>query len=219
MSLTAPWPDQGRYPRPVPSGVRVVSSDDPAAVDVAAEALAAGQGVVLPTDTVYGVAALPGVAEATARLFALKNRPEAVPLAVLVADPDQAGALGAFTPVARRLADRYWPGPLTLVLRRRPAALALALGGSPDTVGLRCPDHDFVRALARRVGPVATTSANRHGEPTPATAAEAAAALAGAIAIVIDGGPCAGVQSTVVDCTDRDLRVLRPGAITEEGLR
>jgi L-threonylcarbamoyladenylate synthase len=126
--------------------------------------------------------------------------------------------LGGFPPAAVRLAARFWPGPLTLVLPRRPEAAGLALGGEADTVGVRCPDDGFVRALARRVGPVATTSANRHGQPTPATAEEAAAALTGEVAVVVDGGPRDGVPSTVVDCTGSELRVLRRGAIDEAAL-
>jgi tRNA threonylcarbamoyl adenosine modification protein (Sua5/YciO/YrdC/YwlC family) len=133
-----------------------------------------------------------------------------MPIAVLVADPDQAWSLvaGAVPDAARRLAARLWPGPLTLVL---PAVA----GG---TIGVRCPDHDLVRRLARRVGPLPTTSANRHGAPTPPTAAEAAAALAAAPHLVIDGGPCATVASTVVDVTSAEPVVLRAGAIDSAGL-
>ena len=115
--------------------------------------------------------------------------------------------------------ERWWPGPLTLVLRRRPG-LAWDLGDPADTVGVRLPDHDLVLALAEAVGPLATTSANRHGEPTPVTAAEAAAALAGAPDLVVDGGPCAGEASTVLDATGPEPVVLRPGpiAVTDLGL-
>jgi L-threonylcarbamoyladenylate synthase len=194
----------------------VLPADDPEAVDRAVDALRSGRPVVLPTETVYGVAALPSVPGATARLFALKGRPDTVPLAVLVADVDQAAEVAELDgAVARRLAERYWPGPLTLVLRRRPEAAAFELGGRPETVGIRCPDHDLVRAIAGRVGPIATTSANRHGEPTPLTAAEAATALAGAVAVIVDGGTCAGVPSTVVDCTDDGLSILRAGSLSE----
>ena len=167
----------------------VVVGDDAAAgapgPDVVARVagvLRDGGVVVLPTDTVYGAAALPGVPRATDRLFALKGRGADVPLAVLCAGADQALALADPDGVdddVRRIAARLWPGPLTLVLPRRPG-LGLALGEPATTVGLRCPDHALVRALAAEVGPLATTSANRHGEPTPATAAEAAAALAAA---------------------------------------
>lgn len=164
-------------------------------------ALRAGGAVVLPTDTVYGLAALPGHED---RLYALKDRPEQVPIAVLVADAEQAATLGRFGPLARRLAERFWPGPLTLVVERLDGA---------GTVGIRCPDHNLLRAVALEVGPVPTTSANRHGVATPATAAEAAASLAGTPDLVVDGGPCEGVASTVVDVTGSELRVLREGAL------
>jgi L-threonylcarbamoyladenylate synthase len=192
---------------------RLLSIDTADTLDVTADALVAGRVVVIPTETVYGVAALPDVTDATARLFALKARPDAVAIALLVADLTQAATVAVFSPAADRLAREFWPGPLTLVLPRRPEAAGMELGGSPDTVGVRCPDDGFVRALARGVGPIATTSANRHGEPTPSTAVAAAASLTEDVAVVVDGGPRDGVPSTVVDCTGPELRVLRAGAI------
>ena len=188
---------------------------DPAVVARAVALLRAGEAIVLPTDTVYGLAALPGVPGATDRLFTLKGRGVDVPVAVLCRDADQALALAdpaSVGPEVRRIADRLWPGPLTIVLPRRPG-LALALGHPPTTVGVRCPDHDLVRALADEVGPLATTSANRHGEPTPSTAAEVAAALGG-VPLIIDGGRCDGAPSTVVDATGPSWRVLRVGTVT-----
>ena len=181
----------------------------------AAGVLRAGGTVVLPTDTVYGVAALPTVAGATARLFALKARSAEQPLAVLVADADQALPLAEPPATAvDALIGRCWPGPLTLVLRRSAGARALELGGDPATIGLRCPDHDLVREVAARVGPLATTSANRHGQPTPDSAAGAAAALDGPVDLVVDGGRCAGLASTVIDATVEPWKVLRQGALT-----
>ena len=161
---------------------------------------------MLPTDTVYGLAALPGNEDV---LYALKDRPDAIPIAVLVADVEQAASVGRFDDVARRLADVFWPGPLTIVVD--------AVDGGP-TIGIRCPDHDLLRALCRRVGPLPTTSANRHGVPTPATAQEAAASLAGDAALVIDGGPCGGVASTVVDVTGDAPAVLREGAVPSSAI-
>ncbi|MGH9119490.1 MAG: L-threonylcarbamoyladenylate synthase [Acidimicrobiales bacterium] len=192
---------------------RTLTITDPSAVDAAAAALAGGGVVILPTETVYGLAALPAVPGATDRLFSLKDRPEAVPLAVLVHDIGQAEEVAVLSPMARRLAERFWPGPLTLVLPRRPEASSFALGGSDAMVGVRSPAHDIVRAIARRVGPIATTSANRHGRPTPATAAKAAAALAGEVDLVLDGGRRDGVPSTVVDCSGSAPVILRLGAI------
>jgi tRNA threonylcarbamoyl adenosine modification protein (Sua5/YciO/YrdC/YwlC family) len=186
-----------------------------AALARAAVQLRAGRVVVLPTDTVYGLAALPGVEGATAALFALKGRAADVPLAVLCASPDQAlglAAEGAVTAEVRRIVDRMWPGPLTLVLPRRPG-LGYALGTSDATIGLRCPDQPVVRALAAAVGPLATTSANRHGEPTPAAAADVAALFGAGVALVLDGGPCAAPPSTVVDATGPHWGVLRDGVV------
>ena len=192
------------------------------AVATAAAALRAGEVVVLPTDTVYGVAALPTVPGATDRLFALKGRSADVPLAVLCAEAAQALALGDPAAVGEgtdvaRIAAALWPGPLTLVLPRRPG-LGYALGEPASTVGVRCPDHALVRALAAEVGPIATTSANRHGQPTPPTAAGVAEALGAGVAVVLDGGPCAGTPSTVVDATGPSWRLLRAGDLTLEDI-
>jgi len=186
----------------------VLALADPAALDRAVAALRAGASVVLPTETVYGVAAMPAHQD---RLLALKGRPASVPIAVLVADAAQAEvAAGApLPPLAATLAAAFWPGPLTLVLPTATGA----------TLGVRCPDHDFVRALAAAVGPVATTSANRHGRPTPATALDAAAALAGEVAVVVDGGPLGGTPSTVVDATGADPVILREGIIGSAAIR
>jgi L-threonylcarbamoyladenylate synthase len=193
-----------------------VSLDDADCFATAAHALAAGEAIVVPTDTVYGVAVALSVPGATRQLFALKDRPDEVPIAVLVASPEQAGELvEPLTGPAKRLVDALWPGPLTVVLRRR-ADVDVDIGGNGSTVGVRCPDHTFLRALAAEVGPLATTSANRHGEPTPPTAQAAARALAHDVALVVDGGPCLGVASTVVDGTDPALAILRSGPITPE---
>jgi len=175
-------------------------------VDAVVRVLEAGGAVVLPTDTVYGLAALPGHED---RLYELKDRPESVPIAVLVADLEQAARIGRLDARARRLAEAFWPGPLTVVVDRVDGA---------GTVGLRCPDHDLVRAVAARVGPLPTTSANRHGVPTPSVAAEAAASLAGEADLVVDGGPCGAVASTVVDLTGDEPQVLREGAVPSEAV-
>jgi L-threonylcarbamoyladenylate synthase len=178
-------------------------------VERAAEVLRAGGAVVLPTDTVYGLAALPGH---IGLLAELKGRPAEMPVAVLVASVDQARELaGAPMPAeAERLAAAFWPGPLTLVVPARSPA------DSP--VGIRWPDHPLVQAIAARVGPIATTSANRHGHPTPRTAAEASASLLGPVGLVIDGGVLAGSGSTVVDLTGSAPAVLRVGPLAPEVL-
>lgn len=192
----------------------IVPASSAPAISRVVAALQSGEVVAIPTDTVYGVAVAASVAGATARLFVAKERPTEVALPVLVSDHEQALALAsAVTATARRLMERWWPGPLTLVLHRGPASRSFDLGGDPTTIGLRCPDHDLARHLASQVGPLVTTSANRHRQPTPATAQGVADALAGAVALVVDGGPCEGAPSTVVDCTGERPRLLREGRV------
>lgn len=189
------------------------------AVERLAAALTAGGVIVLPTDTVYGLAALPGDRSATDRLFRLKGRSERTPLAVLCASSDQALELVAGE-LATELAGAtapWWPGPLTVVAPRR-VGVFLYLGEPDTTIGLRVPDHDLVRVLAEQVGPIAATSANRHGAATPPTAREAATGLLGPVDLVVDGGPLPGGASTVVDATARPWRVLREGPITAHDL-
>jgi L-threonylcarbamoyladenylate synthase len=193
-----------------------LASDPAAAVDAAADVLRAGGVIVIPTDTVYGLAALPDDEHAIARVFALKGRPDDVPIAVLCADTEQAFSLvdigaGETADRIRYAAARGWPGPLTLVLPRR-SGLVSAIG-SARTVGVRCPDDPFVTALTQAVGPLATTSANRHGTATPSDAAAAAKQLGDAVDLVIDGGRRDAVASSVIDATAWPFRVLRSGAL------
>jgi tRNA threonylcarbamoyl adenosine modification protein (Sua5/YciO/YrdC/YwlC family) len=184
-----------------------------AAIDAAVKALAGGDIVGVPTDTVYGLAADPFRAGATDRLFVLKRRPRAVELPLLVADEAQALALTVAVPdSARRLMAKYWPGPLTLVLPRRPD-LNADLGQDDETVGLRCPDHPVPRALCLALGPLATTSANRHGEPPATTAAQVEGVFGSGVELILDAGPCHGMPSTVVDCTGLQPRLLRQGSL------
>ena len=184
----------------------------------AADALRAGQVVVVPTDTVYGVGVAAWDAGAIERLFRLKGRDRTKPVAVLVADLAQAERIGRFDPIARRLAERFWPGALTMVLGRQ-ADFTSRLGGDRTSVGLRCPHHPALAELLTEVGPLAVTSANRSGQPTPSTAAEAAAQLDGEVSVVVDGGTLAGVASTVVDCTGPFPEVLREGPVSREQIR
>ena len=190
-----------------------MSGDDLLArVDEVVEVLESGGVVVLPTDTVYGLAALASSPAAVERVFALKGRQADVPIAVLCASTAQALALADPVPGVEQVADRFWPGPLTLVLPRR-AGVDLRLGEPTHTIGLRVPDHELVRAIAERVGPIATTSANRHGAPTPATATAAAASLVEPPDLVVDGGRLEATASTVIDATQTPWAVLREGAI------
>ena len=197
----------------------VVALDAPDALEQASRVLAAGGTVVLPTDTVYGVAALAELPRSTEKLFALKDRGADHPVAVLVANVEQALELveAPAEDPARWMAT-LWPGPLTLVLPRSARARDLALGGEPASIGVRCPDHDFIRALATELGPLATTSANRSGSPTPVDAHEAAASLVGEVDLVVDGGPAGTVASTVVDAAGADWSILREGAIGADRL-
>ena len=182
------------------------------ALDEAVAALARGQVVGLPTDTVYGLAVDPLRPGAVAALFSAKGRPATMAVAVLVDGFDQAGSVGVLDDRAQRLARRFWPGGLTLVVDRRPSVV-WELGGDPGSIGLRWPDHAVPTALASRVGPLATTSANRHGRPTLTTAAEVEAELGADVALVLDGGRCEGLPSTVVDCRAGGVRVLREGRV------
>jgi tRNA threonylcarbamoyl adenosine modification protein (Sua5/YciO/YrdC/YwlC family) len=189
-----------------------------AAVRLAVEALSGGDIVGLPTDTVYGLAADPFHTGASDRLFLLKGRPRAVELPVLVADEAQALALCTAVPAtARRLMERYWPGPLTLVLPRRPD-LDADLGEDDATIGIRCPAHPVPLAICSQLGPVAPTSANRHQEPPMTTAQEIAESLGTEVVLVLDAGPCQGQPSTVVDCTGESPRVLREGALAASAI-
>jgi tRNA threonylcarbamoyl adenosine modification protein (Sua5/YciO/YrdC/YwlC family) len=192
---------------------RVVGADIDGLVE-AERVLRAGEVVAIPTDTVYGLAVDPTVAGSVRRLYAVKHRPGHIPIAVLVGDAEQAWSLvNASVPTAAHaLATRWWPGALTLVLPRRPSWPG-DLGDDAATVGVRWPAHDWVQQLAGRVGPLATSSANLHGQPTPGRAAGIAELFAGAVELVIDGGPCDGAPSTVVDCTGPEPSVIRDGAI------
>jgi L-threonylcarbamoyladenylate synthase len=188
----------------------------PADDEIARAAAAAlrGELVVLPTDTVYGIGTRPGDAAATGRLFEAKRRPRDLELPVLVASLAQAESVGVLSDHARALAKRWWPGALTIVVPRSSGAQSWDLGGDPATVGLRVPAGPTALALLERTGPLAVTSANRSGSPTPGTCAEVAGVFGDAVAVTLcaDDEP-AGTSSTVVDCTGERPVVLRPGAI------
>ena len=193
--------------------MRVVRADDAGATEAQA-ALEAGGVVVVPTDTVYGLAARPDRAEAVRAVYRAKGRPEGMPLPILAADEVQVRALGvAFTPAAAVLARRWWPGPLTLAFGFDDAAPRPAWLAGRDEVAVRVPDHDFLRALLGRTGVLAVTSANRHGTPTPHTAHEVAAGLGTSVAVVVDGGRLRDVPSTLVNVRGPHPVVEREGAI------
>jgi len=181
-------------------------------------AIERGQPIVLPTDTVYGLAVRAGDRQALDRIFALKRRPAERSIAVLVGDVDQATEFAALNKYERRVVDSCWPGALTLVLNRLDEA-DKSIGRDDGTVGVRCPNSAFVRMLALAVGPLATTSANISGEVTPTEAEEAARRLDGDVAVTIDGGRCEGQASTVARVDhDGNILVLRDGAISQRQL-
>jgi L-threonylcarbamoyladenylate synthase len=191
--------------------------DDAAGRAAAVEALRRGELVAMPTDTVYGVGVALDAQDGLERLFAAKGRPLDRAIVLLVADVEQAAAVGVLTASARALAERFWPGGLTLVLAQEPGArLPSVLTAGARTIGVRLPDHDCPRALARELGPLPVTSANLSGRPDALTAPDVLAQLGRRIGLVLDGGRArGGVPSTVVDCSGAEPRVLRAGAVGE----
>ncbi len=199
----------------------LVVPDDEAGRQRAIDVLRGGGIVGLPTDTVYGIAVALATPEGIERLFAAKRRPPERGIVLLLAEAEQASAIATVTPPAAALGRAFWPGGLSLVLpQRADAGLPAILTGGAPTIGVRLPDHPAPRALAAVLGPLPTTSANRSGEPELRTAADIAATLRDAVALVLDGGPAAGgPASTVVDCTRGDeVRVLRAGAIASSAI-
>jgi tRNA threonylcarbamoyl adenosine modification protein (Sua5/YciO/YrdC/YwlC family) len=181
------------------------------ALDTVLDALREGQVVAIPTDTVYGLAVNPHVHGTTEELFRLKDRPEALALPVLVGDAADAPALGLLDERAAVLVAEYWPGALTIVVKRQ-GGVVFDLGGDPSTIGLRCPAHAVVRHLLAVSGPLAVTSANRHGEPPCVRAGDVRQAFGGSIAI-LDGGPAAGRPSTVISLVGAHVECLREGSV------
>jgi L-threonylcarbamoyladenylate synthase len=201
----------------------LLTGTDPLAVELAAERLAAGELLAFPTETVYGLGARADDDVAVAKIFAAKGRPSDHPLIVHVSDTAQAQRFAAdWPPLAERLAAAFWPGPLTLIVPRRPGLAAAAAGGQ-DTIGLRCPGHPLAHALlaaaaARGVQGVAAPSANRFGRISPTTAAHVQSEFGEGLA-VLDGGPCAvGIESAIVDCSRGTPVLLRPGSLAREAL-
>ncbi len=202
------------------TSARRVGADDASALDRAVQAIRAGRLVAVPTETVYGLACALTQA-AVDRLVEAKGRDVGKGLTLLVDALADAASLVVDSPAARRLADRFWPGPLTMVLPLQPGVeLPYAVTGGTQAVGLRVPDQPFTRRLARALGPLPLTSANRSGEPDARDAAEAQASLGTAVDLIIDGGRApGGVPSTVVALEgDGSWRLLRAGPISHEEL-
>ena len=191
------------------------------ALQEAAKWIRTGGLVALPTDTLYGLAADPFRADAVARVFTVKGRPDGRGLPLIAADADQIAAhLSPLSPVAQRLAAKFWPGPLTLLIPA-PAALPRDVTGDTGRVAVRVPAHDIARAICRAADrPITATSANRSGQPATADPAEVERALGEDIDLLIDTGPTrGGAPSTIVDVTGAAPRLVRAGAVSWEDIQ
>jgi L-threonylcarbamoyladenylate synthase len=193
----------------------------PDAIRRAAQALARGEIVAFPTETVYGLAASALDARAVAKVFAAKERPRFNPLIVHVQGLAEAGEYGLVNEAARKLASVFWPGPLTLVMKRRSTSgIADLVSAGLDTLALRAPAHPVAQALlAKAQLPLAGPSANRSGRISPTAAAHVEAELGDRAAMILDGGPCpVGIESTVVTVAGEEPALLRPGAVPREAI-
>ncbi len=190
-------------------------------IERAAQLIRAGELVAFPTETVYGLGGDATSEVAVARIFTAKGRPRFNPLIIHVPGVVEAERLATFDERAQMAAARFWPGPLSLVLPRRPdSGLSLLASAGLDTVALRAPAHAVAQALLRAAGrPIAAPSANRSGRVSPTTAAHVAAELGNRVALILDGGACpVGIESTVLDLTGAVPALLRPGGVTLEQL-
>src|SRR5579884_2054969 len=195
---------------------KILAASSPLSIDRAAGALSAGELVILPTDTVYGVSAALSCPGAVENIFIAKGRPPEKPIALLVDRIEDVESVAATLPeAAKTLMERFWPGGLTLILPRQPTVPDVVAAGGP-TIAVRMPDHPIPRALVRRLGePLPTTSANRSGRPSPTDAMQAFSELGDKVAIVLDAGPApGGIESTVMDPTTDPPIVYREGAIS-----
>jgi len=181
-------------------------------------ALRNGEIIAVPTDTVYGIACLVNRKASIQRLFAIKKRDQLKAIPVLIGSLDQVNQVArGLQKYALTLADTFWPGALTLIVKKHgslPEELTVY-----DTVGVRMPDHTWLRSLILRSGPIAATSANISGEPSLSTAEEVLRSLDGKIDLLIDGGSCpGGIASTVVDCSTEPVKILREGGIPKKDI-
>ena len=205
--------------RPRTVTTQVLAADDPDVISVTAAAVLRGDLIILPTDTVYGVGAAAFDGQAIEFLYIAKQRSHDKGIPVLIADvTDLDNLVTDLSPWAAALIERFWPGPLTLVLPKRsnlPQAISLG-----DSIAVRMPDHDLSRRLIRTAGgALAATSANLSGQPPALTVKMALQDLAGYVGVAVDAGPSQGEQaSTVVDCTGDELRILRPGPLSMSDL-
>ena len=192
----------------------IITANSPNAIPKALEVLQAGGLVAFPTDTVYGVGALAFDGKAVESIYKAKDRPIEKAIPILIGDTEDITKISSeVPPMAKKLAERFWPGPLTIVV---PKHLSLPDSVSAkNTVGVRVPDHLVARSVLRAAGPMAVTSANLSGQPSPSTAQEVFTQLNGRIALILDGGKTpGGVPSTLVDCTGSQPIVVRQGPIS-----
>jgi len=191
-----------------------ITAGSPDAIQQALEVLQAGGLVAFPTDTVYGVGALAFDGKAVESIYTAKDRAIEKAIPILIGDAEDISKVASeVPPMAKKLAERFWPGPLTLIV---PKHLSLPDSVSAtNTVGVRVPDHIVARSVLRAAGPMAVTSANLSGQPSPSTAQEVFAQLNGRIALILDGGKTPGdMPSTLVDCTRSKPIVVREGPIS-----
>ncbi|MEH6475126.1 MAG: L-threonylcarbamoyladenylate synthase [Sneathiella sp.] len=203
------------------SSINNVKQPTQESLEIAAHALQAGELVSFPTETVYGLGADARSDSAVASIFDAKGRPSFNPLIVHLPDQEQAEQLVYFSETAKQLASHFWPGPLTLVLPRKPnCAVSQLASAGLETLAIRVPSNKLARdLLALSKVPVAAPSANPSGQISPTTALHVAAGLGGKVSIILDGGPCEiGVESTVVSVNDDIVTLLRPGGVTREQL-
>ena len=194
----------------------IIPADHGESIQRALEVLRRGGLVAFPTDTVYGLGALAFDGEAVESIYLAKDRPIEKAIPVLIGDlEDLEKVSNDITDLTRKLASRFWPGPLTIIVPKKPTLPESV--SATGTVGARIPDHPVARELLRVAGPMAVTSANISGQPSPSTAQEVFDQLNGRIELIIDGGRTpGGIPSTLVDCSESEIKVLREGPITLE---
>ena len=196
----------------------ILSADAPDVIQFAFEILKQGGLVAFPTDTVYGIGALAFDGKAVESIYTAKDRPIEKAIPILIAEIMDLNKIASdISYITRRIASRFWPGPLTCIIPKKPTLPAAV--SANDTIGVRIPDYAVTRILLRLAGPMAVTSANISGAQSPSTAEEVYAQLKGRIPLIIDGGKTpGGVPSTVVDCSTQELKVLREGPISKHDL-
>lgn len=196
----------------------ILAANSPNAITSALEVILAGGLVAFPTDTVYGVGCLAFHQQSIESIYVAKDRPVEKAIPVLIGDNDDLTKVAEEIPIfAMKLIARFWPGPLTILVPKKPT-LPEAISAT-STVGVRVPDHDVARAILRLAGPMAVTSANISGQESPRTAQQVWEQLGGRIPLILDGGETpGGIPSTLVDCTSNEIQILREGPISKAEL-